>query len=419
MAPERTVQLDDALFRTDCPNGLVVVTERLNGVRSAAMGIWVRTASGHETRAKMGVSHLLEHLVFKGTERRTAREIALSLESRGGSLDAFTSRDHTGYQAHVLDADLPLALDVLTDLVRRPLLREADLKLERNVVLEELNGVLDTPDDLVGELWNETIWPDHPYGYSILGTPASVGALETADLRSVHTHGYYPGNTVIAVAGNVDHATVLRLLEAEGWFAGDPKIAQPGVVAAKAVRGALRVENRDLQQVHAILGTDTVSANDERRWGLALLTSVIGGGMSSRLFQRVREELGLCYSISAWHGSYRAAGVFGIYVGTQPGTADQALAVIDEELARVTREGVPVGELADAKGQLKGNVMLALESTVSRMNRLAVHVLNDERYRSIDEVLRLVDGVTVEETAQLAAAFLAPERMTTVRLGPP
>jgi predicted Zn-dependent peptidase len=170
--------------------------------------------------------------------------------------------------------------------------------------------------------------------------------------------------------------------------------------------------------VHAIVGTDTVDAADDRRWGLALLTAVIGGGMSSRLFQRVREELGLCYAIHAWHASYRAAGVFGIYVGTQPSTADQALTVIADELATVSRDGIPADELRDAKGQLKGSVMLALESTVSRMNRLAVHVLNDERYRSIDEVLRLVDGVTLEETSALAAHFLPPERMTTVRLGP-
>ena len=419
MAPERTVQLDDALFRTDCPNGLVVVTERIASVRSAAAGIWVRTGSGHEARPKMGVSHLLEHLVFKGTERRTAREIALSLESRGGSLDAYTSRDHTAYQAHVLDADLGLSLDVLTDLVRRPLLRDADLDLERNVVLEELNGVLDTPDDLAGEMWNETLWPDHPYGYSILGTAETVGALQASDLRDVHATGYYPGNAVVAVAGNIEHSAVLALLDAEGWFAGEARPALPSVGSAVAARGVTRIETRDLQQVHAILGTDTVTAADERRWGLALLSAAIGGGMSSRLFQRVREELGLCYAISAWHATYRAAGVFGIYVGTQPGTADQALAVIHEELARVSREGLPEDELADAQGQIKGSVLLALESTVSRMNRLAGHVLNDEPYRSIDEVLRLVDAVTVEETASLAGAFLTPDRMTTVRLGPP
>ena len=418
-ASGRTVQLDDALFRTDCRNGLVVVTERLDSVRSAAAGIWVRTASGHEPRAKMGVSHLLEHLVFKGTERRTAREIAMSLESRGGSLDAFTSRDHTAFQAHVLDADLPLALDVLTDLVNRPLLRDADLALERNVVLEELNGVLDTPDDLVGELWNETIWPEHPYGYSILGTPASVAALETRDLRDLHRDGYYAGNAVIAAAGNLEHEQVLELLEQQGWFAGEPRAPVPGVVPAPAMHGVHRAESRDLQQVHIILGTDTVNAADERRWGLAVLSTVIGGGMSSRLFQRVREELGLCYAIHAWHAPYRAAGVFGVYVGTQPATAERALAAIHQELDRVSREGVPAGELADAKGQLKGSVMLALESTVSRMNRLAVHVLNDEPYRSIDQLVGLVDSVTIADTQALGDVFLAPERMTTVRLGPP
>jgi predicted Zn-dependent peptidase len=418
-APECTVQLDDALFRTDCPNGFVVVTERIASVRSAAAGIWVRTASGHEARPKMGVSHLLEHLVFKGTERRTAREIAMSLESHGGSLDAYTSRDHTAFQAHVLDADLGLSVDVLTDLVRHPLLRQADLDLERNVVLEELNGVLDTPDDLAGEMWNETIWPEHPYGYSILGTAETVGALQAGDLRDVHTNGYYAGNAVVAVAGNIEHAVVLEMLDAAGWFAGEAKAALPSVRPASAARGITRLETRDLQQVHAILGTDTVTAADERRWGLALLSAAIGGGMSSRLFQRVREELGLCYAIHAWHATYRAAGVFGIYVGTQPGTADQALAVIQEELARISREGLPTDELTDAKGQIKGSVMLALESTMSRMHRLAGHVLNEEPYRSIDAVLRLVDGVTVEETASLAGAFLSPERMTTVRLGPP
>ncbi|HEX3927831.1 MAG TPA: pitrilysin family protein [Gemmatimonadales bacterium] len=414
----RTVQLDEALFRTDCPNGLAVVTERLPALRSAAAGIWLRTASGHETRARMGVSHLLEHMVFKGTRQRTAREIATALEVRGGSLDAFTSRDNTAFQAHVIDSDLPLALDVLTDLVRHPLLRESDLALERNVVLEELNGVLDSPDDLVGELWGETIWPDHPYGYSILGTAESVRALTAQDLEATHRAGYYPGNAVIAIAGNIDHDDVMATLDKLGWNEGAARNALAPVAAGQAARGVLRTELRDSQQVHAIIGTDTVGAADPRRWGLALLTSVLGGGMSSRLFQRVREELGLCYAISAWHSTYRAAGVFGVYVGTQPGTAERALDAIDEELARVGREGLPASDLADAKGQIRGQVLLALESVTSRMGRLAVHILNDEPYRSIDQVLGLIDAVTAEETARLGADFLMPDRMTTVRLGP-
>jgi predicted Zn-dependent peptidase len=414
----QTTQLGPQIHRTDCDNGLVVLTEHLPGVRSAAAGIWVRTASGHETPEVMGVSHLLEHMVFKGTERRSAREIALSLESRGGSLDAYTSRDNTTYQAHVLDQDLPLALDVLTDLVRRPLLRDSDLALERNVVLEEINGVADTPDDLVHELFAETLFPSHPYGRPILGTADTVSALQTGHLRQKHDSGYHPGNCVISVAGNVRHEQVLDLLDALGWFEGERKPALEPVEKAQAIRGNRRVESRDLQQVHAVLGVDTFGAGDSRRWPMALLSTTLGGGMSSRLFQRVREELGLCYAIYSWHSSYRSGGVFGVYVGTQPSTADRAIDAIESELRRVASEGLPADDLADAKGQLKGQLMLALESTTARMSRLASHALNDEPYRSPDELLRLVEAVTQEETAEIAASFLAPEQMSAVRLGP-
>ncbi|HTC23461.1 MAG TPA: pitrilysin family protein, partial [Gemmatimonadales bacterium] len=213
-----SVLLDTGLRRSDAPSGLVVLSEAMPGVRSAALGIFVRTASAHEPRGKMGVSHLLEHMVFKGTERRTAKQLALELEVRGGALDAFTGRDFTSYQAHVLDEDMPLAVDILTDLVRRPLLTERDLVPERNVILEEINGVLDTPDDLVYELHAETLWPRHPYGYSILGTPETVGALGASDLRTLHDSAYYPGNCVVAAAGNVDHDRLLEVLGREGWL---------------------------------------------------------------------------------------------------------------------------------------------------------------------------------------------------------
>ena len=217
-----TAQLDEGLFKTTTPNGLVVLTEKLAGVRSAAVGIYVRTASAHEELKQLGISHLLEHMVFKGTERRSARQLALELEVRGGGLDAFTSRDYTSYQAHVLDADLPLAVEILTDIVRHPLLRQSDLESERNVVLEEINGVADTPDDLVFEIHARALWPHHPYGYSILGTPDTLEALSAEDLRALHQRGYYRGNCVIAAAGNVNQvdSTVefafdrMRLVEA-------------------------------------------------------------------------------------------------------------------------------------------------------------------------------------------------------------
>ena len=208
-----SVRLDEGLIRTTAPNGLTILTEVLPSVRSCAIGLWVRSASAHELRPNMGTAHLLEHLVFKGTERRSAKAIAQELESRGGSLDAYTGRDHTSFQAHVLDADLPSAVDVLTDLVRHPLLREEDLRLERKVVLEEIGMVEDTPDDLVFDLHAETLWPEHPYGYSILGTRATVTSLETSELRAFYRAGYSPGNIVIAAAGRLEHDQVTGLLE--------------------------------------------------------------------------------------------------------------------------------------------------------------------------------------------------------------
>jgi predicted Zn-dependent peptidase len=413
-----TVQLDEGLRRTTAPNGLVVLSEQLPGVRSAALGIYVRTASAHEPRAKMGVSHLLEHMVFKGTERRSARQLALELEVRGGSLDAFTGRDYTSYQAHVLDADLPLAVEILTDLVRRPLLTEQDLALERNVILEEIAGVEDTPDDLVHELHAETLWPAHPYGYSILGTPETVRALTAADLRTLHTSGYTPANCVLSAAGNVHHEQLLTVLEREGWFGPGNGTRRGPVQVAPAARGAERTEVRETQQTHIVFGTDTFQLSDPRRFALAILVNLFGGGMSSRLFQRIREELGLAYAIYAYKHFFRSSGQLGVYVGTQSGTADQAVDAIRAEYRRLAAEGLPADELADGRQQLKGQVMLSLESPASRMARLAGFVLHDDEYRTLDQMLAEIAAVTADDVAAVAGEFFDPARQTIVRLGP-
>jgi predicted Zn-dependent peptidase len=414
-----TVRLDEGLLRTTAPNGLVVLTERLPGVRSAAVGIYVRTASAHERSEQLGISHLLEHMVFKGTERRTARELALELEVRGGGLDAFTGRDYTSYQAHILDADLPLAVEILTDLVRRPLLRQNDLESERNVVLEEINAVADTPDDLVFELHAKALWPEHPYGYSILGTRESLEALSAGDLRALHQGGYYRGNCVIAAAGHVSHEQLLTVLEREGWFEGATReIPRRSVVPQPAVRGGNVTEERDTAQTHIVFGTDTFPVRDPRRFPLAILTNVFGGGMSSRLFQRVREELGLAYAIFAFKHFYQGSGQLGVYVGTQVSTADHAVAAIREEYSRLAREGLPLAELTNGKQQLKGQIMLSLESPAARMGRLAGFILHDDTYRPLDEMLAEIDRVTPEEVAAVAAEFFAPARQTVVRLGP-
>lgn len=414
-----TARLDEGLLRTTAPNGLIVLTETLPGVRSAAVGIYVRTASAHERPNQLGISHLLEHMVFKGTERRSARELALELEIRGGGLDAFTGRDYTSYQAHVLDADLPLAVEILTDLVRRPLLRQSDLEAERNVILEEINGVADTPDDLVFELHAKALWPDHPYGYSILGNRETLEALSAEDLRALHRAGYYRGNCVIAAAGHVNHEQLLTVLEREGWFEGNTReVPRNGIAAAPAVRGGDHAEERDTAQTHVVFGTDTFPLRDPRRFALAILTNVFGGGMSSRLFQRVREELGLAYAIFAYKHFYQGSGQLGVYVGTQPSTADHAVEAIREEYGRLAREGLPLPELTNGKQQLKGQIMLSLESPGARMARLAGFTLYDDPYRPLDEMLAEIDRVTPDEIVGVATEFFAPERQTVLRLGP-
>lgn len=417
-----TVRLDREIHRTAAPNGITVLSERVPSVRSAAVGVWVRTASAHELRPKMGVSHLLEHMVFKGTEKRTAQEIALSLESRGGSLDAYTSRDSTAYHARVLDADLTRALDVITDMVRRPVLRDSDLSLERQVVLEEIATVEDTPDDEVFDLMYETLWPSHPYGFQILGTRETVSALSAEDLKHLHTRAYFPGNCIIAAAGNLTHEALLEEVERQGWFDGDsvsPHANPPPVPPVPpAVRGVRRAFEKDTAQTHIVFGTDTIPYADRRKYGMLVISNVFGGGMSSRLFQRIREELGLAYAIYSFTSFYRGVGMAGVYVGSQPARAAKAEEAIRDEFARLAREGLPGDALEDAKQQTLGQLMLSLESPTSRMYRLASTAVYSEPYRSLDEVLKTVEALTADDVSALASEFFAPERQTVVSLGP-
>ena len=358
-------------------------------------------------------------MVFKGTERRTAQEIALSLESRGGSLDAYTSRDSTAYHARVLDADLPRALDVITDMVRTPLLRDSDLSLERQVVLEEISTVEDTPDDEVFDLSYETLWPSHPYGFQILGTKETVSALSAEDLKSLHDRAYFPGNCVIAAAGNLTHDELLKEVEAQGWFQDGASATPPPVPPVPpAVRSVNRSFEKDTAQTHVVFATDTIPYADRRKYGLLVLSNVFGGGMSSRLFQRIREELGLAYSIYSFTSFYHAIGMQGVYVGTQPARAEKAVEAIRDEFGRMAAEGLKGAALDEAKQQTLGQLMLSLESPTSRMYRLASTAVYGESYRSLDEVLRTVEALTENQISELAAEFFAPERQTVVSLGP-
>jgi len=410
---------ESELRRTVLANGLTVLSEYMPGVRSVALGTWVRAASLHESPEKMGVSHMLEHMVFKGTPTRGAKELALALEVLGGSLDAYTAREHTSYQAKVLDEHLPQAADVLADLLFRPVLRASDLALERKVVLEEISTVEDTPDDLVFELHNAQLWGAHPYGYSILGTRETVSALEQSDLRALHSRAYHPEQIVVAAAGNVQHDTLLDTLESTGWAeiprGGLPALRSPAPIVQAP--GAMHFE-RDTAQTHIVIGTMAFAHNDPRRYAMSMIGMLFGGGMSSRLFQRVREELGLAYSVYSFQSFHEDTGMHGVYVGTTPETARAAVDVINDEMEKLASNGLSEEDMTAGKSQLKGQITLSLESPTSRMYRAAGVELYGEPYRTLDEVLALVDAIDTETVAAICKTYYAPGRQTLVSLGP-
>lgn len=402
---------------TTFDNGVRVLTEHLPAVRSVSVGVWVMQGGAHEDARHMGASHLLEHMVFKGTERRSPRDIALALEALGGSLDAYTTREHTSFQARVLDAHLPEALDVLADLIRRPRLDDADLALEREVVLEEIAQVEDTPDDLVFELHGERLWQGHPYGHAILGTRETVAELDGERLRALHRRRYRGRSLVVAAAGNVTHEAFLALARTH-FDDLDEGEAPPEVMPPTAsAQGRLPIE-RDTNQTHLVVGGPTVAHADPQRIPLILLSQAFGGGMSSRLFQRIREELALAYTVFSYQSFYTRSGHAGVYVGTRPEWEERALDVLGEEYRRLARQGLPHDELEQTRQQVKGQIMLSLESTGSRLYRLVNFALHDEPYLNLDDLLARVDAVTRDDVTEAAARFYDLDQQLVLSLGP-
>lgn len=412
-----TIRLDSDTFRTEIMGGPVVLSEAVPGVRSTAVGIWVRSGSGHDVPAQLGAAHLLEHMIFKGTERRSAREIALEIEGIGGALDGYTTREHTACHAHVLDEHLPIAVDVLSDIAFRPLLRESDLQVERNVILEEIAGVEDAPEELVFDLHARALWGDHPYGSPVLGSAETVSAITLDDLRSLWARAYRPSNCVIAAAGNLEHEALLELVAR--YLPTDVEGSDPATVPEPpAPRPEAVAVERDTKQVHVCLGSPTFARSDPRRYAAVLVSTALGAGMSSRLFQRIREELGLAYVVYTFQAFYARGGLSGIYMATRPETADQAVEEVQSELDRLAAFGLTGEELAAVKNQAKGNAVLSLESTSARLHRLAGVAVYQEPYLTLDEICDRIDAVTEQVVADLCREFYAPDRQTIVRLGP-
>lgn len=397
------------------PNGMRVITERVPGVRSVAVGVWVGVGSRDEAPEQNGIAHFVEHMLFKGTRRRTARDIAEAIDATGGQLNAFTTKETTCYYARVLDEHLPLALDILADMLLEPAFRPEDLVREREVILEEIRLVGDTPEDLVHDLFEKALFGAHPLGRPVLGTQRTVAGCTRADLvRFVQAH-YTPADLVIAAAGSVHHDALVDLVQQ--LFDGP---AGPGAGRGPvpfAYRPAYLMVDKDIEQVHLCVGVPALPRSHPQRFALHLLDTLLGGGMSSRLFQELRENRGLVYSTYSYHSGYRDTGVLGVYAGTSPDKAPDVLELIRAELAAVHRGEITAEELERAKQQTKGSLILSLENTAARMSRLGRSLLDGQPYLSPRQLMRKIDGVTLEDVRRLAAELLPPERLTVVGLG--
>jgi predicted Zn-dependent peptidase len=410
------------MTRTELPGGLRIITEAMPGVRSASIGVWVAVGSRDENPSVAGASHFLEHLLFKGTSSRSALDIASSMDAVGGEFNAFTEKEHTCYYATVLDRDLPLAIDIISDVVLNATITAQDVDVERSVVLEEISMRDDDPGDLVHEAFSTALFGDTPLGRPILGTVDSITSLTRRQVYNYYQRTYQPNGMVISVAGNVDHGAVVRQVRkifASRLDAGQS--VEPARTATPARRSAapapITVLGDDTEQANIIVGTKGISRHDDRRWALGVLSAALGGGMSSRLFQRIREERGLAYSVYSFAGSYADTGQFGVYAGCQPAKADEVLGLINAELADVAAGGLTEAEVQRGKGQMRGGIVLGLEDSGSRMTRIGKSELVYGEVLGVDNLIARVDAVTHEQVSDIAAELLAQPRCLTV-VGP-
>jgi len=385
-------------------------------VRSASLGIWADVGSAAEPPHKRGISHLVEHMLFKGTERRSAREIAETMDGVGGNLNAFTDKEATCYYAKVIDHHVPLAIDVLADMFLNSTFAPAELAKEQKVVLEEIRMYDDAPDDMIHDLFTSAMWRGSNLGEPTIGYAETVSALTSDDLRAHLRARYAPNTVVFAAAGNVDHDTTVALVEAA--LAGFSGACEAPVPERPALTPATLVKSKETEQAYVVLGTRGLSVRDERRYALSILDTILGGGMSSRLFQEVREKRGLAYSVYSFQQGYRDAGLFGVSAGTAPGSVQECVDVIVAELARMAEDGPADSEVALAKEHIKGSLTLSLESSSSRMIRLGRNEFNLGRQLRIEEIEAEVDAVTSDSVWGLAAELLRPETLGLCVLGP-
>jgi predicted Zn-dependent peptidase len=408
--------------RSVLPGGLRVVTEFLPAVRSVSLGIWVGVGSRDEDEAHAGATHYLEHLLFKGTGRRTALEISSAMDAVGGEMNAFTAKEYTCYYARVLDSDLPLAVDVLSDMITSSLITPKDVDAERDVVLEEIAMNEDDPSDTAHEAFTAKLFGDTPLGRPILGTTDSINAITRDQIFEHYRARYSPEHLVVAAAGNLDHDTVVALVT----DAFGPALDRAAEPAPPRLNGShvpghagvgTKLISRGIEQANLVLGCEGLPRTDERRFALGVLNAAFGGGMSSRLFQEVREKRGLAYSVYSFSAQHADTGVWGVYVGCLPSKADDVLAICTEEIAKVVDGGLTDAELARGKGQVRGSIVLSLEDPPSRMSRLGKSELVYPRLEPVEEVLAAIDAVTHDDVRAIATEILTRPKALAV-VGP-
>jgi predicted Zn-dependent peptidase len=406
--------LGGTVRRTVLPSGVRVLTEAVPAMRSVSFGIWVAVGSRDETRPLSGVSHFLEHLLFKGTHQRSALDISAAIEAVGGETNAFTTKEYTCYYARVLDADLPLAVDVVCDLVADSLLTPEDVETERGVILEEIAMHDDEPSDEVHDLFAEVLYGDHPLGRLISGTAQSISPMTRRQIESFYRRRYVAPAIVVAAAGNLDHTAVVKQVR-EAFARTDrlagradplPRRGYHGP-APRLRRGRVSVRDKDTEQAHLVLGTPALARDDDRRFALNVLNNALGGGMSSRLFQEIRERRGLAYSVYSFTSPYADSGCFGVYAGCAPGKVEEVLSITRDEVARVADHGLADEEIMRGKGMLKGALVLGLEDTGSRMSRLGKGELLYDELLTVDEILARVDDVTPDDIRSVARTVLS------------
>ena len=405
------IEQTSPIEKTVLNNGLTIITEQMNHVRSASVGIWVRSGSRHEAAPLNGISHFIEHTLFKGTRNRTSREIAVESDAIGGHVDAFTSREVAAYYVKVLDEHLPRAFDLIADLVTAPLFDNTELDRERNVVMEEIKMVEDTPDDLVHEVFVANFWPNHPLGRSILGTAQTLATFDHDRVASYFHNVYTPRNLVVAAAGNIEHTRFVEMVER--YLSGLVDRPVDLVKSAPAHATSRVVISKDLEQAHLMMGTPSPSMTSDDRYAVHTLNVILGGGMSSRLFQTIREDHGLAYAVFSGINAYTDAGYLSVYAATSPEQINEVIRLSIGEFDRLKSETISDAELQRAKDQLKVSIMLGLESTSARMSNLARQEIFFGRQFTLDEILQRIDRVTANDVQRMAQEIFGDELAVT------